>query len=90
MEPMFVFGSIDSDGKEITMHTKKGVLEVSLVRPVNFTGSFTTGTAQPEGEVMKLSLTNLSGTQTVQQSEPVFGKHLREAAAIVKDWHQNP
>jgi hypothetical protein len=90
MEPTFVFGSIDSDGKEITMHTKQGVLEIAFVRPVNFTGSFTSGTAQPEGEVMKLSLPNLSGTQTEKQSEPIFGKHLREAVAIVKDWHQRP
>ena len=90
MEPTFVFGSIDSGGKEITMHTKKGVLEVSFVRPVNFTGSLTTGTAQPEGEVMKLSLPNLSGKHTEPSSEPIFGKHLREAVAIVKDWHQNP
>jgi len=90
MEP-FVIGSIGSEGREITMHTKRDVLEVSFLRPVNFTGSFTTGIDQPEGEVMKLALPNLSGTATTHQdAEPIFGKHLREAVAIVKDWHRNP
>jgi hypothetical protein len=91
MEPTFVIGSIGSEGKETTMHTKRDVLEVSFVRPVNFTGSFTTGNDLPEGEVMKLALPNLSGMQTEQQaSEPAFGKHIREAIAIVKDWKQRP
>jgi hypothetical protein len=43
MESTFVIGSISSDGKELTMNTKKDVLGISFVRPVNFTGSFTTG-----------------------------------------------
>jgi hypothetical protein len=88
MEPTFVIGSIDSDGKEMTMHTKRDVLEVSYLRPENFTGSFTTGNEQPEGEVMKLSMPNLTGTACAQ--EPIFGKHIREAIAIVKDWRQRP
>jgi hypothetical protein len=87
MEPTFVIGSISSEGKELTMHTKRDVLE--YVRPVNFTGSFTTGIEQPDGEVMKLALPNLSGTTTTKD-EPIFGKHIREAVAIVKDWHRNP
>jgi hypothetical protein len=90
MEPIFVIGSISSEGTETTMHTKRDVLEVSFVRPVNFTGSFTSGVDQPKGEAMKLVLSNLSGTNTDQDTEPIFGKHLREAAAIVKDWHRNP
>ncbi len=85
-----VIGSIGSDVKEVAMHTKRDVLQVTLVRPVNFTGSLTTGEAQPQGEVMKLSLTNLSGTGNVNQPDPIFGKHLREAVAIVKDWQHNP
>lgn len=88
MEPTFVIGSIDSDGTEMTMHTKRNVLEVSYLRPVNFTGSFTTGNDQPDGEVMKLSMPNLSGT--VHAPAPIFGKHIKEAVAIVKDWHRNP
>jgi hypothetical protein len=91
MEPTFVIGSIGSERKETTMHTKRDVLEVSFVRPVNFTGSFTTGNDQPQGEVMKLALPNLSGTAATHQDvEPIFGKHLREAVAIVKDWKQRP
>jgi hypothetical protein len=91
MEPTFVIGSIGGEGKETTMHTKRNVLEVPFVRPVNCTGSFTTSDEQPQGEVMKLSLPNLSGTaQTHQDAEPIFGKHLREAVAIVKDWQRNP
>lgn len=91
MEPTFVIGSIGSKGAEMTMHTKRDVLEISFVRPVNFTGSFTTGVDQPQGEVMKLSLTNLSGTAPINQAEePIFGKHLREAVAIVKDWAKHP
>jgi hypothetical protein len=93
MEPTIVIGSIGSGGKEVTMHTKRDVLKVSFVHPVNFTGSFTTGNDQPEGEVMKLSLPNLSGTSSttaLHDAEPIFGKHLREAVAIVKDWQRNP
>ena len=90
MEPTIVMGSIGSGGKEVTMHTKRDVLEIVFLRPVNFTGSFTTGNVQPEGEVMKLALPNLSGTTAKQATEPIFGKHLREAVAIVKDWHLNP
>jgi hypothetical protein len=90
MKPTFVIGSISSEGKEVTMNTKRDVLEVSFVRPVNFTGSFTTGNEQPQGEVMKLALPNLSGTASSHQdAEPIFGKHIREAVAIVKDWHRN-
>lgn len=89
MEATFVIGCIGDDGRE--MHTKRDVLDISFVRPVNFTGSFTTGTAQPVGEVMKLTLSNLSGTQTETKAEdPIFGKHIREATAIVKDWKQRP
>lgn len=90
MEPTFVIGSIGSEGKETTMHTKRDVLEVSFVRPVNFTGSFTTGNEQPEGEVMKLALPNLSGTTTTKDAEPAFGTHIREAIAVVKDWRNHP
>jgi hypothetical protein len=89
MEPTFVIGSIGSEGKEFTTHTKKDESEVSFMHPVNFTGSFTTGSNKPEGEVMKLALTNLPAA-TTQETEPIFGKHLREAVAIVKDWHRNP
>ena len=90
MEPTFVIGSIGSEGKETTLHTKRDVLEVSFVRPVNFTGSFTTGNEQPEGEVMKLALPNLSGTTTTHDSEPAFGTHIREAIAVVRDWRNHP
>jgi len=86
MEPTFVIGSIGSAGMEVTSHTKTEVLE--YVRPVNFMGSFTTGNEQPQGEVMKLSIPSLSGA--VPGPEPIFGQHLREAIAIVKDWHQRP
>lgn len=91
MEPSIVSGFIGSKGAETIMHTKRDPLEISFVRPVNFTGSFTTGVEQPQGEVMKLVLTNLSGTATTNQAEdPIFGKHLREAAAILKDWAKHP
>jgi hypothetical protein len=91
MEQPFVIGSLGSEGKEVTMHTKRDVLEVPFVRPANFTGSFTSGSDQPDGEVMKLALTNLTGTTAAnKESEPVFGKHIREAVAIVKDWQRNP
>lgn len=91
MKSTFVIGSIGNEGNEITMHTKHDVLEISYLNPVNFTGSFTTGFEQPKGEVMKLAIPNISGKAAVQQNaEPIIGKHLREAVAIVKDWHRNP
>jgi len=75
------------------MDAKLVVNDVPLVMPTHFTiGSFTTGNFQPpQGEVMKLSIPNLSGTQTEPPpAEPIFGKHLREAVAIVKDWRRHP
>jgi hypothetical protein len=71
----------------------KIVTNTPLPMTNNFTiGSFTTGNFDPpQGEVMKLTIPNLAGTQTEQQAgEPAFGKHIREAIAIVKDWKQKP
>ena len=56
-------------------------------------GSFTTGNFQPpQGEVFKLTLTNLdAGTEHRDEGkEPLFGAHIREAIAIVKDWKKRP
>jgi hypothetical protein len=74
------------------MDTKIVVDNLPLVIPTHFTiGSLTTGNFQPpQGEVMKLSIPTLSGTQPEQPSEPIFGKHIREAVAVVKDWSRNP
>jgi hypothetical protein len=81
-----------TDSKGDAMDAKLVVNNVPLVIPTHFTiGSFTTGNFQPpQGEVMKLSIPTLSGTQTETPTEPAFGTHLREAVAIVKDWQRHP
>jgi hypothetical protein len=62
-------------------------------------GSFTTGNFQPpQGQVMKLVLPNLPEDQTQDQPQeqnqktppPLFGAHIREGIAVVKDWMKKP
>lgn len=62
-----------------------------LKTPTHFTvSSLTTGQlGVPQGEIMKLSLSGLEAAER-EGSEPVLGKHVREAIAIVKDWRRNP
>jgi hypothetical protein len=79
-----------SNNWEATMDANE-VANLSI--PTNFTiGSFTTGNYQaPRGEVMKLDIPNLpeAGAATADDAA-MFGTHIREAIAIVKDWTKRP
>ena len=53
-------------------------------------GSLTTENIQPpQGEVMKLTLSKLPTNQPEAETPsapPLFGTHIREGVAVVKDW----
>ncbi len=74
----------------------KLVSNLPVPMPINFTlGSITTGTFEPPvGEVMKLEVTNLPQAQPKQLEPgtppPLFGAHIREGIAVVKDWMKKP
>ena len=57
-------------------------------------GFSTTGNFElPHGQVMKLELSNLNVVQSAeaeQKSPPIFGAHIREGVAVVKDWLKKP
>ena len=57
-------------------------------------GSFTTENLQPpQGEVMKLTLSRLAENQPQEgqaTAPPLFGTHIREGVAVVKDWIKKP
>jgi hypothetical protein len=57
-------------------------------------GSFTTGkAAAPQGLVLKLELPKLVENQPEEverEAPPLFGVHIREGIAVVKDWMKKP
>jgi len=56
-------------------------------------GSFTTETLQPpQGEVMRLTLSKIADNQPEEApaAPPLFGAHIREGVAVVKDWIKKP
>ncbi len=77
------------------MDAKLVVNNVPLVMPTHFTiGSFTTGNFEvPQGQVMRLTVGKLAEVQPEepeQKAPPVFGAHIREGIAVVKDWMKKP
>jgi hypothetical protein len=58
-------------------------------------GHSTTGNFEvPQGLVMKLELSNLHQDQPSESEQfsppPIFGAHIREGVAVVKDWLKKP
>jgi hypothetical protein len=64
--------------------------------PLSISNHYTTGSssgnfAAPQGEVMKLDIPNVQeGAPERTVSSAIFGSHIREAIAIVKDWNNRP
>jgi len=63
--------------------------------PANIIGSYTTEINRPpDGEVMKLAVTKFGDAQPDESEQnsppPLFGAHIREGIAVVKDWMKKP
>jgi hypothetical protein len=65
--------------------------------PLSMSSNYTTGSTSgnftaPQGQVMKLDIPNVPETaqQNTSDRTAVFGSHIREAIAIVKDWNNRP
>ena len=82
--------------------TKEGNMDGKVMQnmpvtvPTHVTvGSFTTGkAAAPQGLVLKLELPKLVENQPEEVEQkvplPLFGAHIREGIAVVKDWMKKP
>jgi hypothetical protein len=52
-------------------------------------GSTTSGAQPPQGQVIKLNVTKIADAQLEQERQtppPLFGAHIKEGIAVVKDW----
>jgi hypothetical protein len=88
----------DFSNEEVAMNVSHATLvtNMPIEAPTQITtGSLTTDTVQPpQGQVMKLTLTGLANVEAQKQERksppPLFGEHIREGIAVVKDWMKKP
>lgn len=83
-----------SSAKEEAMKVSYATLvtNMPIEPPTQITmGSLTTnGVQPPQGQVMKLDMPNLSEDEPREKEKntppPLFGTHIKEGIAVVKDW----
>jgi hypothetical protein len=88
--------SLSVKGEAMNISHATLVTNMPIESPTEITmGSLTTNSIQPpQGQVMKLTLPNLSQAEPKEEEKkappPLFGEHIREGIAVVKDWMKKP